>query len=88
MFRSSACWSTVGNGQTTVVQTDIAFRAATPFSTVTSGSNAYTIMYNHEEAISGNDATLNLQAGTINTVVIVRDPVTSNFQLKNVPSCS
>ena len=79
---------TVGNGQTTIVQTDIAFRAATPFSTVTSGSNAYSILYNHEPVISGTDATLNLQAGTINTVVIVRDPVTSNFQLKNVPSCS
>jgi hypothetical protein len=79
---------TVGSGQTTVVQTDIAFRAATPFSTVASGSNAYSIMYNHEAVISGNDATLNLQAGTVNTVVIVRDPVSDNFRLVNVPSCS
>jgi hypothetical protein len=79
---------TVGSGPTTVVQTDIAFRAATPFSTVTSGSNAYSIIYNHEAVISGNDATLNLQGGTINTVVIVRDPATNNFQLRSVPSCS
>jgi hypothetical protein len=79
---------TVGSGTTTIVQTDIAFRAATPFSTVTSGANAYSIMYNHEPVISGNDATLNLQAGTINTVVIVRDPTTNNFQLRSVPSCS
>ena len=80
---------TVGSGATTVVQTGIAFRSATPFNTVTSGSNAYTIMYNHDAAISGNDATLNLQAGTVNTVVIVRsNPPSGNFQLINVPSCS
>jgi hypothetical protein len=79
---------TVGNGETTIVQTDIAFRGATPFSTVTSGSNAYTIMYNHEAVISGNDATLNLEAGSVNTVVIVRDPATSNFQLRSVASCT
>ena len=80
---------TVGSGAaTTVVQTDIAFRAATPFSTVTSGSNVYSIMYNHEAVISGNEATLNLQAGTVNTVVIVRDPASNNFRLVSVPSCS
>jgi hypothetical protein len=79
---------TVGNGQTSIVQTDIAFRAATPFSTVASGSNPYTILYNHEVAIGGNDATLNLQAGTVNTVVIVRDPATNNFVLRSVPGCS
>ena len=79
---------TVGSGPTTVVQTDIAFRAASPFSTVSSGANAYTIMYNHEPVISGTDATLNLQAGTVNTVVIVRDPATNNFVLRSVSSCS
>jgi hypothetical protein len=79
---------TVGSGATTVVQSDIAFRAASPFSTVTSGSNAFTIMYNHEPVISGNGATLNLQGGTVNTVVIVRDPATNTFQLRSVPSCS
>ena len=79
---------TVGSGSTTIVQSDIAFRAATPFSTVTSGSNAYSIMYNHEAVIAGNDATLNLQPGTVTTVVIVRDPATNTFQLKSVASCS
>ena len=79
---------TLGNGETTIVQTDIAFRAASQFSAVTSGSNAYTILYNHDPVISGNDATLNLQAGTITTVVIVRDPATNNFRLVSVPSCS
>jgi hypothetical protein len=77
----------VGSGATTVVQNDIAFRAATPFSTVTSGSNAYTIMYNNAPAISGNAATLNLQGGTVNTVVIVRNPSSDGFQMINVPGC-
>ena len=78
----------VGSG--TVVQNNIAFRAATPFSTVTSGSNAYTIMYNNEPVISGSAGTLNLQGGTVNTVVIVRNPSSSNYQVEliNVPSCS
>jgi hypothetical protein len=82
---------TVGNGSTTVVQANMGFRDATAFSTVTSGSNAYTIMYtdNSQVLISGNDATLNLQAGTVNTVVISRlNPPTGNFQLINLPSCS
>ena len=78
---------TVGSG-TTVVQNNIAFRGATPFSTVTSGSNAYSIIYNHEPIISGANATLNLQPGTVTTVVIVRDPATNNFVLRSVPSCS
>jgi hypothetical protein len=79
---------TVGAGQQpTIVQTDIAFRAATPFSTVASGPNAYSILYNHEVAIGGTAATLNLQPGSINTVVIVRTP-SGSFQLVNVPSCS
>ena len=80
---------TAGSGSTTVVQNDIAFRSATPFSTVPSGSNAYTIMYNNQPVISGNDATLNLQPGTVNTVVIGRiNPPSGNFQLITVPSCS
>ena len=72
---------------TTVVQSNIGFRAATPFNSVTSGPDAYTIMYGNDVAISGTDATLNLQAGTVNTVVIVRNPLTGNFNLVNVPSC-
>lgn len=81
---------TMGSGTTTVVQNDIAFRAATPFSTVTSGSNAYTIMYNNTPVISGDAATLNLPGGTVNTVVIVRNPSSDDFQVQliSVPSCS
>jgi hypothetical protein len=78
---------TAGSGSTTVVQSNIGFRAATPFSSVTSGSNAYTIMYGQEVGISGSDATLNLQGGTVNTIVIVRNPLTGNFNLVRVPSC-
>ena len=78
---------TAGSGTTTVVQNNIAFRSATPFSTVTSGSNAYTIMHGTETVISGSAATLNLQGGTVNTVVIVRDP-SGDFGLITVPSCS
>jgi hypothetical protein len=86
-FPFTVLQGTVGSGPTTVVQTDIAFRSATPFSSVTSGSNAYSIMYNHEAVISGNDATLNLQGGTVNTVVIVRN-LSGTFQLISLPSCS
>ena len=71
----------------TVVQNNIGFRGATPFSSVTSGTNAYSIMYGNDVAISGNDATLNLQGGTVNTIVIVRNPLTGNFNLVSVPSC-
>jgi hypothetical protein len=81
---------TAGSGPTTVVQTNMGFRDATPFSTVTSGSNAYTIMYNNsnQPLISGNDATLSLQAGTVNTIVISRlNPPDGNFKLINLPSC-
>jgi hypothetical protein len=77
---------TAGSGPTTVVQTGLTFRSATPFSTVTSGSNAYSIMSNNQAAISGSDATLNLQAGTVNTVVIVRN-LSGNFQLITIPRC-
>lgn len=78
---------TAGSEATTVVDADIAFRDATPFSTVTSGSNAYTIMYDNQAVISGSDATVTLQGGTVNTVVIFRN-LSGNFALINVPSCS
>jgi hypothetical protein len=81
---------TAGNGSTTAVQTNMGFRDATPFSIVTSGSNAYTVLYNNntQPLISGTDGTLNLQAGTVNTFVISRlNPPTGNFRLINVPSC-
>ena len=58
------------------------------FSVVSSGSNVYTVMSNNTVAISGSAATLNLQSGTVNTVVIVRNALTENYELVNVGSCS
>jgi hypothetical protein len=81
---------TAGSGSTTVVQANMGFRDATPFSTVTSGSNAYTVRYNNnsQPLISGSDATLNLQAGTVNTIVISRlNPPSGDFRLINLPTC-
>lgn len=79
-----------GSGSTAAVKTNMGFRDATPFSTVASGSNAYTILYNNaaQPLISGNDGTLNLQAGSVNTIVISRlNPPDGKFQLINVPGC-
>ena len=78
---------TLGSEPTTVVKADMAFRDATPFSIVTSGFNAYSILYNNEAVISGSDATLDLQPGSVNTVVIVRN-LSGNFELINIPRCS
>ena len=75
----------LGQGHT-LVQGNIAVGAPTAFTAVTSGSNVYTILRGHETVISGSAATLNLQAGTVNTVAIV--PNTSGgVQLVNVPRC-
>ena len=71
----------------TNVQSDLTFRAATPFSTVTSGSNEYSIMSNNQAVISGSAATLNLQGGTINTIAIVRNPATQAFNLVSISAC-
>jgi len=78
---------TLGSGPTSVVGTQLAVGAPTTFSAVTSGSNAYTVLQGHNTAVSGSAATLNLQAGTVNTVAIV--PNTSGgYQLINLPRCS
>ena len=78
---------TIGSGPTTVIATDLTVGSPTTFNTVTSGSNAFTILNGHEIAITGSAATLNLQGGTVNTLAIV--PNTSGgFQLINLPRCS
>jgi hypothetical protein len=82
---------TAESGSTSVVQANMGFRDATPFSTVASGANPYTIKYNgaNDVLLSGSDGTLNLQAGTINTIVVSRlNPPDGNFKLINLPSCS
>lgn len=60
----------------------------TTFTTLASGSTAFSVLWNHElpPAISGTSGTLNLPAGSVNTVAIV--PNTSGgFQLINLPRC-
>ncbi len=79
---------TLGSGPTTVIATDIAVGAPTAFKTATTGSNAFTILRGHTTIASGSDATLNLQAGTANTIAIVPKPGSSDFQLINIPRCS
>ncbi len=82
---------TSGSASATAVQKNMDFRDATPFSVVTSGSTAYSVSYNgsNQPLITGSDATLNLQAGTVNTIVISRlSPPTGDFQLINVPGCA
>ena len=75
----------LGQGHT-LVQGNIAVGAPTTFSIVTSGSNVYTILRGHTTVVSGSAATLNLQAGSVNTVAIV--PNTSDgFQLINIQRC-
>ena len=76
---------TLGNGGT-LAATNIAVGAPTAFSTVTSGSNTFTILNGHDIVVSGSAATLNLRGGTVNTLAIV--PNTSGgFQLINLPRC-
>lgn len=62
--------------------------APTTFTTVASGSNTFSVIRNHEvpPAISGAPGTLNLPAGSVNTIAIV--PTTSGgVQLVNLPRC-
>jgi len=71
----------------TMIATDIAVGSPTTFNTVTSGSNAFTILNGHDIVISGSAATLNLSGGSVNTLAIV--PNTSDgFQLINLPRCA
>ena len=78
---------TIGSTPTTVFATDIAVGAPTAFSGATGGANSFTVLTNHDVVISGNAATLNFEAGTVNTIAIV--PNTSGgFQLINIPRCA
>jgi hypothetical protein len=79
------------SGSSTAVRTNMGFRDVTPFATVTSGSNAYTILYTNstQPLISGSDGTLDLQTGTVNTIVISRlNPPDGKFTLINLLPCS
>jgi hypothetical protein len=67
---------------------NIAVGAPTGYATVTSGSNAFTILNGHNIVISGNAATLVLPAGSVNTVAIVPGATAGSYQLVNIPRCS
>ena len=70
----------------TLTATNIAVGSPTTFNTVTSGSNAFTILNGHAIVISGSAANAQLAGGTVNTLAIV--PNTSGgFQLINLPRC-
>ena len=71
----------------TLTASNIVVGSPTTFNTMTSGSNAFTILNGHDIVISGNAATLDLQGGSVNTVAIV--PNTSDgFQLINLLRCA
>jgi hypothetical protein len=67
---------------------EIAVGIPTPFTTVTSGSNAFTILQGHTTVIAPNEGTLSVQAGTANTIAIVPNPTSGGFQLINIPRCA
>ena len=58
----------------------------TAFKTVTSGANAFMVMVGHVLS-TRTDATLNLQAGTVNTIAIVPSTTQSGFQMVSIPRC-
>ena len=77
----------LGSGGT-MAAPNIAVGAPTGYATVTSGSNPFTILNGHNIVISGNAATLNLAAGTVNTVAIVPGATAGSYQLITIPRCS
>jgi len=77
----------LGSGGT-MAAPNIAVGAPTGYATVTSGSNAFTILNGHNIVISGNAATLVLPAGSVNTVAIVPGATAGSYQLVNIPRCS
>jgi hypothetical protein len=71
----------------TLAANDIAVGAPTTFTTVPSGANAFSILRNHEIALTGSAATLDLQGGSVNTIAIVPN-ASGGIQLINLPHCS
>ena len=78
---------TTGSGTTTPVASNLALGSATTFATVTSGSNAYTVLNGQNTAISGSAGTLNLKAGSVNTIAIAPGTTPGSFQLIDIPRC-
>jgi hypothetical protein len=72
----------------TPVALNIEVGAPTPFTTVTLGSSAYTILQGHMMVIPPSEGTLSLQAGTVNTIAIVPDPASGGFRMATIPACA
>jgi hypothetical protein len=70
----------------TLIATNVFVGTPTTFRTVTSGANAIMAMIGHNLA-TRTDATLNLQAGTVNTIAIVPNTVADGFRLVKIPRC-
>jgi len=68
---------------------NLAVGAPTSFTALTSGSNEFSILKlpGHVVALEGSAATLTLQAGSVNTLAIVRN-ASGGYQLINLPRCS
>ena len=79
--------SGTGSGSTTTVASNLALGASSTFTTVTSGSSAYTVLNGQNTVISGSAGTLNLQAGSVNTIAIAPGAAAGTFQLINIPRC-
>lgn len=75
------------SGGTQVVATNLTVGSPTAFATVASGSTEYTVLRGHDIVASGNEATFNLQAGTVTTVAIVSAD-SGGVQLISLPRCS
>ena len=71
----------------TLAGNNIAVGVPTAFTTVPSGSNAFSVLRNHEVELTGGPATLNLQGGSVNTIAIVQN-TSGSLQLINLPRCS
>ena len=74
---------------TTLHATNLDEGTASTFATVPSGTTAFSILQGEQVALSGSGATLNLQAGTVNTVAIVHNgTMGAGFRLITIPRCS
>jgi hypothetical protein len=71
--------------QGSLIASNVFVGTPTAFRTVTSGANAIMAMVGHDLS-TRTDATLNLQAGTVNTIAIVSRP-SGGFQFINIPRC-
>ena len=78
---------TIGAGGT-LTTTDFTVGSPMTFNTVTSGSNAVTILNSHNIVTSGSEATLDFPGGSVKTIAIVPNTTSGGFRLIDLPRCS